>query len=309
MEQSLARLSQKVADLFPFWIAAACAAALYHPPVLTWVTAQQASLGLGFTLLVMGSTLRPDEFSAVLLSRPQLVALGLVLQYATTTATGALITRFAGLDVALCTGVALLAGCPAGTACNVITFLARGDVALSVLMTACATLAAALALPLITTLLAGATVSVDASALLRSTLQVVVLPVMMGVLLRHMFPEPVARAAKFAPALAVLIITLTVSSAVAHSAGAITASGTRLLAAVVFFHSAGAAAGYCAARALGLGKRLAKTYAIQVCVRNGVLGTVLAGLHFGDPVVAAPCALSVCVQNILASAVAARLPE
>ncbi|GFR42496.1 hypothetical protein Agub_g3293, partial [Astrephomene gubernaculifera] len=128
------------------------------------------------TMLGMGLTMRLSDFGAVFRAMPGLLLLGMVLQYSVMPGLGWLISRHAGLSAPLAVGIAVLSACPGGTASNIVAFLARGEMALSILMTASSTLAAVVATPAITAALAGTLVPVDARGLLLSTLQVVLLP-------------------------------------------------------------------------------------------------------------------------------------
>src|SRR5690606_26566699 len=196
--------------LFPLWLLIGAAAALAHPPLLVWFLERGlVTPGLAVIMLGMGLTLEADDFARVL-RRPAPVVLGLALQYGVMPAAGLAAAELWDLPRAFAAGVILVCCCPGGTASNVVTYLARGDVPLSVSMTAVSTLCAPLATPLLATWLIGDRVEVDPLGLVRDTLAVVLLPVATGVALRRFAPRLTAALLPFAPPAATLMIVLIV---------------------------------------------------------------------------------------------------
>ncbi|GJP54741.1 hypothetical protein CLOM_g13789 [Closterium sp. NIES-68] len=301
------RAVSTLVTLFPLWVALACAAALRWPA--QFVVFQDGRFvvgGLALTMLGMGLTISVDDFTRAVLMPRQLLA-GVLLQYTVMPCLGALISRCLPAHLsAFATGLVLVACCPGGTASNIVTFLARGNVALSVLMTTASTLLAVVMTPLLTSLLAGRFVPVNGAALFMSTLQVVMLPVFTGTLLARVFPSLAHRLALFSPVLAVLTVALIVAGAISASAATICAAALPLLLSVLALHGLGFAVGYLLPRAaLGLDESASRTIAIEVGMQNSVLGVVLAMQHFPDPRVAAPCAVSSVVHSLLGSLLAA----
>ncbi|KAK9850081.1 hypothetical protein WJX84_006183 [Apatococcus fuscideae] len=243
LEASLGRLATSLANWFPLWVAAGCLLALWHPPVALWFRKDYVTAGLAITMLAMGTTLTFRDLTD-LLKFPGRVALGAVLQYTIMPLMGFAVSRLAGLSTPYAIGVCTVASCPGGTASNVVTFLARADVALSVMMTTVSTLAAAVATPLLTQLLVGTLVPVDALALTWSTFQVVVIPVLGGACLNQQFPRVVKRAAPFAPLVAVVMVALICASIVAQNAAAVKTAGLHLIGAILALHMGGFALGY-----------------------------------------------------------------
>ncbi|CAI5485663.1 unnamed protein product [Closterium sp. Naga37s-1] len=300
--------------LFPLWVALACAAALRWPA--HFVVCQDSRFvvgGLALTMLGewaagygMGLTISVDDFRRAVLMPRQLLA-GVLLQYTVMPCLGALISR--GLPPhlsAFATGLVLVACCPGGTASNIVTFLARGNVALSVLMTTFSTLLAVVMTPLLTSLLAGRFVPVNGAALFMSTLQVVMLPVFTGCLLARLFPAVARHLALFSPVLAVLTVALIVAGAISGSAATIRGAALPLLLSVLALHGLGFALGYLLPRAvLRLDESASRTISIEVGMQNSVLGVVLAMQHFPDPRVAAPCAVSSVMHSLCGSLLAA----
>ncbi|KAM0998070.1 hypothetical protein EV2_008145 [Malus domestica] len=179
-------------------------------------------------------------------------------------------------------GLILVGCCPGGTASNIVTYIARGNVALSVLMTAASTLSAVNMTPFLTAKLAGQCVAVDAAGLLFSTLQVVLLPVLAGAFLNQYFQGLVKFVSPVMPPIAVALGAI--ASALLHASG--------------FFF------GYIFSRMLGLDVTSSRTISIEVGMQNSVLGIVLAGQHFGNPLTVVPCAVSSVSHSILGSALA-----
>lgn len=305
LENNLAELCTKVTSLFPLWVVLAAIGALWQPALFTWLPTSCITYGLALTMLGMGLTMQLSDFAGVFRTMPQLLLLGMALQYTVMPALGWAFSRYAGLSAPLAVGIAVLSACPGGTASNIVAYLARGEMALSILMTTASTLAAVVATPLITAALAGTLVPVDAKGLFVSTLQVVLAPVLLGCLANQRFPATVARVARFAPCVATLLVALIVGSTLAHSAAAARASGLQLLGAVAGLHASGFALGYFIAKLLGLSDKICRTMSIEVGMQNSTLGAVLAALHFSDPLTAAPCAVSACTHSVMGSLLAA----
>lgn len=288
---------------FPFWVLLASLAALLHPPLFTWFRGPLITVGLGVIMLGMGVTLRAEDFRGVA-RYPLLVLLGVTLQYTVMPLLGWGVGYLYGLPTPFAVGLILVACCPGGTASNVIAFLAQADVALSVTLTACSTLLAAVMTPTLTTLLVGSRVEVDGLGLFASTVQVVILPVAAGVLLNRLAPRLTQRLLPVAPLVAVVMITLIVASIIGAGKGQILAAGPPLILAVFTLHAGGFALGYLLTRVQGV--LVARTLAIEVGMQNSGLGVVLARQNFPDPLVAIPAAISSLCHSLIGSLLAAR---
>lgn len=296
---------ERLANAFPIWVAAACGLALVEPGVFGWFNDRLIVVGLGLIMLGMGMTLTLADFARVA-SRPAAVVAGFVAQFTIMPlAAWAIATAF-DLPAPFAVGLILVGCCPGGTASNVVSFIARADVALSVTMTTCSTLAAVILTPLLTQLLAGALVEVDTLGLLLTTLQVVVLPVAAGVLLKRFAPAAVEGVLPVMPLASVLVIALVCGSIIGQNAAAVWESGPRLLAAIVLVHATGFALGYGFARAVGMPVIAARTISIETGMQNSGLGVVLARKHFAaEPLTAVPGAISALVHSVLGSGLAA----
>lgn len=215
------------------------------------------------------------------------IGLGAALQYTIMPTLGLIATRIFDLSPAMAAGIILVSCCPGGTASNIVTYIARADLALSVLMTTASTFLAVFATPLLTKALVGTLVPVDAWGLfastvqagtgllvptpsfvpkepltldpcLRSSAQVVLAPVVLGVLLNRYFPEQVARVAVISPLIASLTVALICASVVGRNAATVMLAGPTLLLSLLFLHSGGFTLGYAASKALGLPERTAR---------------------------------------------------
>lgn len=300
----MARLLDRLANAFPLWVLAACGLALVEPRAFTWFRGQAIVIGLGVIMLGMGITLTIADFARVA-TRPAAVATGFAAQFLIMPLAGWGVATALGLDTPFAVGLMLVACCPGGTASNVVAYIARADVALSVLMTTCTTLGAVILTPLLTKLLAGRLVEVDAWGLFRSTLEVVVLPVAAGVAINRWLPRVVTAVLPVAPLVSVLTIALVCASIVGQNAAAIRDHGGRLTLAVVLMHSIGFGVGYLFARCFGYDRAVARTVSIEVGMQNSGLGVVLAQKHFPtEPLTAVPCAISSVVHSVIGSLLA-----
>ena len=179
------RLLSLLTNLFPFWVVLGGVIALFEPRCFTWFSGDLITWGLAVIMLGMGITLSVDDFKTVL-KRPRAVAAGFVAQYTIMPFLGWSIAHVLRLEPALAVGLILVACCPGGTASNVVSYLARANVALSVLMTMCSTFGAIVMTPMLTKALAGTYVPVDAWALFLSTLKIVLAPLMAGLALNRL---------------------------------------------------------------------------------------------------------------------------
>jgi len=289
---------------FPVWVLVCSVLALARPELFTWFSGPLITLGLGVIMLSMGMTLGFDDFRRVAKERGRVLP-GVLLQYTVMPALGWSIGYLLALPTPLAVGLVLVSCCPGGTASNVISYLAKADVALSVTMTALSTLLAALMTPTLTALLAGNRIEVSAVGLFLDTVQVVILPVAGGALLKWRFPRLIAPVLPVAPLVAVLTITLIVASVIGASREQIFEAGARLLLAIFLLHALGFVFGYLAGKVMLRRENAARTVAIEVGMQNSGLGVVLARGNFTNPLVAVPSAISTVCHSLIGSLAAA----
>ena len=296
----LARLT----NAFALLLCAGVAWAWIVPAHFTWFL-PYISPGLGLIMLGMGLTLRFEDFAEAL-QTPASVAIGVLAQFVIMPLAGWSIAHLLHLPTPLAVGLILVSCCPGGTASNVITHLARANLPLSVLMTACSTLAAVLLTPWLTELLAGAYIPVPTAAMLRDMLTVVVLPVIAGLLLNRMAPRLTATLAPITPLLSVIFIILIVGAIIAAKKDLIAQAATSLIFSVFLLHAFGFALGWVVARWLRRDRLSTRTISIEVGMQNSGLGAKLATTHFAtEPLAAVPSAISAVMHSLIGSALAA----
>lgn len=255
-------------------------------------------------MLGMGLTLSIDDFKRVLLY-PKSVLIGVFLQYTVMPLSGFVIAYIFSLPTPFAVGLILVACCPGGTASNVLTFIAKADVALSVTLTAISTILSVAFTPILTLYLAGNRVDVNSVGLLLSTLKVIILPVGVGVLLNYVFPKFTKKLSVVSPLLAVVAIILIVASVIAANKIPIMQSGVKLVASVFSLHIAGFTFGYILSIHLKQNVIQSRTISIEVGMQNSGLGVVLARENFTNPLTAVPCAMSSLAHSLIASVLAA----
>ncbi len=289
---------------FPLWVLVAGIAALIRPALFLWFNGPLITLGLSIIMLSMGMTLGFDDFRRVGRQRARVLP-GIVLQYTVMPLLGWGLGYLFALPTPFAVGLILVSCCPGGTASNVIAFLARADVALSVTLTALSTVLAVVMTPVLTAALAGSRLDVPAGGLLLSTVQVVIVPVATGALLKWRFPRAVATILPAAPLVATVAITLIVASVIAGGRDQIIEAGPRLVLAVISLHTLGFVVGYLAGRVAMRGEISARTVSIEVGMQNTGLGVVLAQQNFASPLVAIPSALASVFHSLVGSLMAA----
>jgi bile acid:Na+ symporter, BASS family len=294
---------QRIVTLFPLWVLTASLLSLYYPPLFTWFSGNLITVGLGIIMLGMGITLQWEDFRRIG-KIPGKVLLGVALQYTVMPTLGFTLGYIFHLPKEYAVGLCLVANCPGGTASNVICYIAGLDVALSVTMTTVSTLIAVLLTPFLTSLLVGNRLYVDSLGLLWSTVQVIVLPVVLGLALRQWVPALTKRIIPAMPVIAVLMITLIVASIIGAGKEPLMSSGAALFASVFSLHAFGFLFGYILARWMGSSDIVAKTISIEVGMQNSGLGVVLARQNFASPLVAIPSAISSLFHSLIASMLA-----
>ena len=274
------------------------AAGAVFPASLSWI-APQVPLLLGIVMFGMGMTIEFKDFRH-LVRRPWDVGIGVLAQFTIMPLVAYLLTQAFSLPPDLAVGVILVGTCPGGTASNVITYLAKGDVALSVTMTMATTLLAPFVTPFLTLLLAGEEIAVNAPAMMLSIAEMVLLPVLLGAALNHFFRRRVAYALTVLPLISALLVALLVGVVVSMSAPHLAEVGTLVALAVVLHNGFGLALGYALARLLGLSAAKRRAIGIEVGMQNSGMAASLALLYF-NPAAAIPAALFSVWHNISGS--------
>ena len=286
------------------WVVLLSSIVVVYPKLLTWFTGPCVIGALGFVMLNMGFTLTMADFRR-LAKMPGSVAVGFTLHYTIMPLSGWLVARLLKLPPEFAVGLILVASCPCGTASNLMTYLARGNLALSVCLTMISTLLAFVMTPLLCQWLAGHYVPVDAWGMCVSTLEIVVVPVLLGVLCKWRFPEPVAKVSRYGQVLAIIAFLFITGSIMANNAKAVIANAGMLFLATLLLHVLGFGLGYVAARLFRYPLDIARTLSIEVGMQNGGLAAVLAKKNIPlMPFAAVPAVFSGLVQTVVGSSLA-----
>ena len=301
-------MMKRLCDFIAHWMGAlvllaAVLAVLKPEPLMaigTWVINPM----LGLIMFGMGLTLSPRDFQVVF-SRPKDVLTGCLAQFTVMPLMAWLLTKTFALPADLALGVILVGCCPGGTASNVITYLAKGDLALSVGMTATSTLLAPLLTPFLVWLMAGTFVNVDTLGMLLSIVYVVIAPIVVGFLIQHYLPEFTRRAVAYLPAFSSVVIAMVVAVIVGHNASRLLTGGLIVVLVVMLHNLSGLALGYAIGRLLGLSHDKRTSISIEVGMQNSGLASSLATIHFAAfPMATIPGAIFSVWHNISGALVA-----
>ena len=285
-------------------VLAAALLALAFPSVLQLVPTTVINYLLGVVMFGMGLTLNLKDFKIVF-SRPKDVIVGCLAQFTIMPLLAWGLAKVFQLDEALALGVVLVGCCPGGTASNVITYLAKGDLALSVGMTGVSTLLAPLLTPFLTWALAGKSVDVDVVGMLLSILWVVILPIVVGLIVKGLLPKFTEKATDYLPAFSSVAIALIVAIIIAANAAKLLAGGLVIIIVVMLHNLCGLGLGYLIGRLLGLAEPKQRAISIEVGMQNSGLASSLATLHFAAyPLATIPGAIFSVWHNISGAMVA-----
>lgn len=293
---------QAITRLFPLWAVLFSGLAYWAPA--PFVTAKPLILPLlGLVMLGMGMTLTWQDFAQVV-RRPGDVGLGLGLQFAIMPLVAWAVGLALNLPPAVLAGLVLVGACPGGTASNVVCFLARGDLALSITLTTASTLLAIVATPLLTWVYVGERVPVPVWQMLESIFKVVLLPVGLGVLVNSLAHRWLARVQPLFPVISVLAIVAIIAIVVALNRDNLATMGWTVALAVILHNAIGLSAGYGIGRLATGDERTARTLAVEVGMQNSGLAVALAVKYFA-PAAALPGALFSVWHNLSGSLLAA----
>ena len=300
------RLCKLISDYMGVLVLLSAIAAMMFPEVISQVKPTVINPLLGVVMFGMGLTLRADDFRVVF-SRPKDIITGCVAQFTVMPLLAWTLARAFALDEALTVGVLLVGCCPGGTASNVITYLAKGDLALSVGMTGVSTLLAPVMTPLLVWLLAGKAVDVDVVGMLLSILWVVILPIVAGIVVKRLWPRQTSAATAYLPAVSSVAICTIVLIVIAANAGKLMTGGLIIILVVILHNVCGLGVGYAVGRLLGLSAAKRRAVSIEVGMQNSGLASSLATLHFAAyPMATIPGAVFSVWHNI-SGAIVARL--
>ncbi len=294
-------MMQTFNNLFPLWAILLSAIAFFFNTFFSGMEDAIVPL-LATVMFVMGLTLTQDDFRRIA-ANPKPVFVGVLLQFLLMPMLALTLASMLQLSNQLTAGMVLVGSCAGGTASNVICYLAKGDVALSISMTMTSTLIGVIATPFLCTLYLSETVSVDTYGLLLSILQIVLLPVIVGAGFSHLFQNAVTKIEFFLPTLSVLMILLIIAIVVALNAERLLDVGLLTLIAVILHNLLGLSGGFYVSRLFGFDLKQSQTIAIEVGMQNSGLGVALA-LQFFSATAALPGALFSVWHNISGSLLA-----
>ncbi len=295
----LRKLAKLVSRFMAVIVIAVAALALFLPaPVGAVLKTKYVNTLLGIVMFGMGLTLKFNDFKVVF-SRPKDVIIGCVSQFTIMPLLAFLLCKLFQLPIELAVGVILVGTCPGGTSSNVITYMSKGDVALSVGMTAVSTLLAPFLTPLLTQLYAGATVDVDIVNMFLSIVKVVIIPIALGFIINRLLPKVTEVIVDILPMISTLAIVAIVGAVVAANAAKLMECGLLIIAVVVLHNLLGYAVGYGVGKVLKLDTTKCRAISVEVGMQNSGLATTLAGTHFAQyPLATIPGAVFSVWHNI-----------
>ena len=278
--------------------------ALVFPDVLKEIRPTVINYMLGVVMFGMGLTLNLHDFKIVF-SRPKDILIGCLAQFTIMPLLAWSLARIFSLDEALALGVVLVGCCPGGTASNVITYLAKGDLALSVGMTGVSTLLAPFLTPLLTWALAGKSINVDVTSMFLSILWVVILPIIIGLIVKGLWPKFTEKATDYLPAFSSIAIAMIVAIIIGANADKLIAGGFIIVLVVILHNICGLSLGYLIGRTLRLSEAKKRAISIEVGMQNSGLASSLATIHFAAyPLATIPGAIFSVWHNLSGAAVA-----
>lgn len=277
----LTKISEFFGKFMALIVLAVAALAMFVPRSSLWIDTSWVNYLLMVVMFGMGLTMKPKDF-ALIFKRPKDILIGCAAQFIIMPALAFGLSRLFGLNTALTAGVVLVGTCPGGTSSNVITYLSKGDVALSVGMTSVNTLLAPVLTPAITWLLLQTTVPVNVWSMFWSIFQVVIIPLALGFVINHFFGKITQKAVDVLPLISTVAICMIVASVVSHHAGDLFTNGAVIFAVVILHNLLGYACGFGLGRLLRLAPAKTKALSIEIGMQNSGLATSLAGSSFSN---------------------------
>ena len=297
------RFTQFIQKTFALWVVLFAGIALIVPEAFVWLKVYITWM-LGIIMFGMGMTMTVDDFKGVLQS-PKAVVIGVVAQFVVMPGLAYLLCQLFQLPPEIAIGVILVGCCPGGTASNVITYMAKGNTALSVACTSVSTILAPVLTPTIFYLLASQWIEINAMSMLGSILQVVLFPIILGLIVRSVLKQKVDAYIQVMPLISVIAIVAIVAAIIGGSKAQILESGLLILGVVALHNGLGYLLGFWASRLFKLPYADSKAIAIEVGMQNSGLGVALAAVHFAaSPITAVPSAIFSLWHNISGPALA-----
>ena len=257
------------------------AVALFIPKAGLWISLSWINWLLMVIMFGMGLTLKFEDFKLIF-TRPKDIITGCIAQFTIMPALAFILSAIFNLDAALTAGVVLVGTCPGGTSSNVITYLSKGDVALSVSMTSVNTILAPFLTPAITYILLSKTINVDIVSMFSSIVTVVIIPVFLGFIINKFFIKFTQKIIKILPLISVIGICMIISSVVSHNASKILSTGLIIFTVVILHNILGYAFGFSLGKILKFNQQKTKALSIEIGMQNSGLATSLANTSFSS---------------------------
>lgn len=274
--------------LFPLWAIVFSTMAYIYPQIFSSFSSSISYLLIGI-MLFMGMTLTPRDFLRAV-KMPKVITVGLCLQFFIMPLSALLISRLYGLSGELMIGMVLVGSVSGGTASNVITYLARGDVALSITMTTVSTLLSVLATPLLTYIYVGQSLDIPIMDMLLSILKIVLFPVLLGIIINRIFTTKIQKNEPYLATLSMIFILTIIAIVVSLNHDNMTSVGVLIMSAVILHNAIGLFSGYAITYLFGYDAKVCRTIAIEVGMQNSGLSVALA-LKYFSPLSALPGAI------------------
>ncbi len=291
----LQKIGKFAGNTFAIWVLVAASLAIWLPEYFTWIGSYITIL-LGIVMFGMGMTLKVADFKLIL-KYPKGVIIGIVSQFVVMPLLAFALAKIFNLPPEIAVGVILVGCCPGGTSSNVMTFLAKGNTALSVTITSFTTLLAPFMTPALIYLLASEWLPVSFMAMFISVIKVVLIPIILGIIAQFLFKPLVSKGVDILPTVSVVAIVLIVAAVVSGSRDKILETGLTIFAIVILHNGLGYLFGFLVAKLFKLSYDNQKAVSIEVGMQNSGLGAQLAMAHF-DPVAAVPSAIFSFWHNI-----------
>ena len=277
----LRNITRFVSKYMAVIVIAVAALALFAPNTVSFLKTSYVNPLLGIVMFGMGLTLKPHDFKVVF-SRPKDVVIGCVAQFTVMPLLAFLRTKAFNLSPERAIGVILVGTCPGGTSSNVMTYLSKGDVPLSVGMTAVSTILAPFLTPLLTYVYAGARVDVDMVSMFLSIVEVVIVPILAGFIINHFFKKATEKVVEILQLISTVAIVAIVAAVVSANSAKLLTSGLLIVAVVMLHNLLGYALGYLIGKVLKLDVTKCRAISIEVGMQNSGLATSLATTHFAQ---------------------------
>lgn len=288
-----------ITDYMSLIVLVAAASAFFFPKALSFIETSFITPLLGIIMFGMGLTINLSDLKTTFKVPCRNIIIGTVAQFLIMPLLAWFLVKIFSLPPELAVGVILVGCCPGGTSSNVITYLAGGDLTLSVGMTTVNTLLAPLLTPILVWLFAGTLIEIDFWGMFLSIAQIILLPIALGMVFQRFFPDITLKIKDYLPAISTLAITAIVIAVVSANASALATSGLIIIAVVLLHNTLGYALGYVTGKLFRLGRPQCIAMSVEIGMQNSGLACSMAAIHFATmPLATVPGAIFSVWHNI-----------